>query len=1810
MGKKKFTGLEISLITFFLLLLIVTCTLIALLATGYSGLKAFSPTCPVIPLPERIDCIPDQVATKDLCVLRGCCWDPQNETQVPWCYFSKDHGYQVQGSVSETNSGFEATLIRLPSPSLFGSDIEKVLLTAEYQTGNRFRFKITDPANKDRYEVPHENVQPFKGPKASNLMYRIEVTENPFGISVIRNSNNKVLFNTSIGPLIYADQFLQLSIRVPSWNVYGVGEHIHRQYRHDFNWKTWPIFTRDAFPNGDMSNLYGAQTFFLCLEDNSGHSFGVFFMNSNAMDFALQPAPAITYRTIGGILDFYIFLGNNPEQVVQEYLSLIGLPWMPSYWNLGFHICRWNYTDLNDVKAVVERNRAAGIPYDVQYTDIDYMEDTKDFTYDKKNFAGLPEFVQDLHNHGQKYVIILDPAISVNNLTNSTPYEAYLHGEQMKVWINESDGISPLIGEVWPGTTVFPDFSNPEAVQWWVNECSNFHKTIHFDGLWIDMNEVSNFLKGSKTGCAANSLNYPPFTPKILDGVMYSKTLCMDTIQKAGKHYDVHSLYGYFMSIATDKALQTIFREKRSFLLSRSTFSGSGKFTGHWLGDNFATWNDIKWSIPGILEFGLFGYPFIGADICGFLENVSEELCRRWLQLGAFYPFSRNHNAASFAPKDPAYFGQNSLLVNSTKHYLTIRYTLLPYLYTLFYKAHAWGETVARPILHEFYSDEATWAIDRQFLWGPGLLITPVLDPGVDTVTAYIPDAVWYEYETGLKAPWRKQECQMFLPANKLGLHLRGGYIFPIQQPANTTVYSRSKPMGLIIALDENEEAAGDLFWDDGITRDTVANEKYLLCHFSVTNNVLTIAVTRKGYTDPNNLIFESIKILGLPLEPSDVKVTSNNVAQTYNLSVNYSAANKVAYITGLQLKLGEEHTISWKQTLRDIDRFDCHPEQNPSKAKCEALGCIWNTSAVHGAPYCYYPPDNGYAVDQIEYTSSGLTANLHSNHGSVRLSGLQVPLIDRLHLEVKYHENNMLQFKIYDSSKKRFEVPVPLNLPQTPASTLENRLYEVSIQNRPFGIQVRRKSTGTVIWDSQLPGFTFSDMFIQISTRLPSQFVYGFGETEHKQFRHEMNWKTWPMFARDQSPGYQFNTYGVHPFYMGLEDDGNAHGVLLLNSNGMEVKFQPTPALTYRTIGGILDFYMVLGPTPEQVVQEYTALIGRPVLPPYWGLGFQLCRYGYQDDAEISELYDKMKAANISYDVQYADIDYMERQLDFTLSPSFAKLPAVIDRLKRDGMRFVIILDPAISGNETDYPAFKRGFQQDVFIKWPNSSDIVWGKVWPYLPHIVINSSFSWDDKVKFYSAWTAFPDFFRKSTAQWWKKEIQEVYNNPTNQSQSIKFDGLWIDMNEPANFVNGAVTGCGSSELNNPIYMPDVLGKNVGLNQKTLCMESEQILPDGSPVRHYDVHNLYGWSQTKPTYDALHSITGERGIVISRSTYPSSGKWAGHWLGDNFSKWDQLYKSIIGMMEFSLFGISYTGADICGFNENTTYELCARWMQLGAFYPYSRNHNGIGFVSQDPVAFDKKFEEISRNVLSTRYTLLPYLYTLMYEAHAHGNTVVRPLLHEFTDDKETWSIQEQFLWGPALLISPALYENTTEVEAYFPDAHWYDYYTDENIGTRQQLRKLPTPLDHINLHLRGGYIIPWQLPALNTKASRKNLMGLTVALDDNGAAQGLLYWDDGTKIDAYEKGLYLLHTFNVSQNVLDIRITHQGYFDLNNLKFGEVKILGIQLNTPPSVVIFQNDASIPATHKVTYNSSSKVMHITDLHLFLGQAYSLRWN
>uniref|UniRef100_F7CQ85 P-type domain-containing protein n=1 Tax=Ornithorhynchus anatinus TaxID=9258 RepID=F7CQ85_ORNAN len=1765
---------------------------------------------------EKFDCYPDQHgASESTCQQRGCVWEPTSTPGVPFCYITKN--YYTAQNIQYSTTGITADLSRSSEPNhLPSTPISALRLVVTFHQDHLLQFKIFDP-NSRRYEVPVPvNIPHSPAGTAEAQLYDVKVKEDPFGIEIRRRSTGTVIWNSQLPGFTFNDLFLRISTRLPSRHIYGFGETEHRTFRQDLNWHTWGMFSRDQ-PPGYKLNSYGVHPYYMALEED-GHAHGVLLLNSNAMDVTLQPMPALTYRTTGGILDFFVVLGPTPELVTQQYTELIGRPAMPPYWALGFQLCRYGYQNDSEIADLYDAMVAANIPYDVQYSDIDYMERQMDFTL-SPHFAGFPALIDRMKAAGMRVVLILDPAISGNE---TKPYPAFTRGQQDDVFIQWPDGSDIAWGKVWPdypnvvvngsldwetqvelyrAHVAFPDFFRNSTATWWKREILELHtnpqephKSLKFDGLWIDMTSQPALSTVPVGGCRNNSLNHPPYMPHLTsrDRGLSSKTLCMESQQFLAdgspvRHYDVHNLYGWSQMKPTFDAVQEA-TGQRALVISRSTFPSAGRWGGHWLGDNTAAWDQLGKSIIGMMEFSLFGISYTGADICGFFKDADYEMCARWMQLGAFYPFSRNHNTIG-TKTDPVAW--NKTFEDLSRNVLITRYTLLPYLYTLMHDAHVNGSTVVRPLLHEFVEDPVSWDVFEQFLLGPAFLVSPVLK-AVSTGDPFTcPKDLWFldGTEMGSRGQWRNLSA----PLDHINLHVRGGHILPCQGPGNNTRYSRRNALGLLVALDENGQATGRLFWDDGQSIGKQHPEAHLLCHpvpTSIFQGHMEVHVLHRGFSDPNRLAFQEIKIFGLDLEPVNITVKQNGVPLSTVPITSYDPVNKVARITGLRLELGEAYRVEWSLKVSDLTKIDCYPEEHSASEKnCQQRGCLWEVihstpesqglasedssgsvfqpTSTPGVPFCYITK-NYYTAQNIQYSATGITADLTR---SAEPNHLPSTPISPLRLDVTFHHDHLLQFKISDPSSRRYEVPVPLNIPHPPARTAEAQLYDVFIKDDPFGIEIRRRSTGTVIWDSQLPGFTFNDLFLRISTRLPSRYIYGFGETEHRTFRQDLDWHTWGMFSRDQPPGYKQNSYGVHPYYMALEEDGHAHGVLLLNSNAMDVTLQPTPALTYRTTGGILDFFVVLGPTPELVTQQYTELIGRPAMPPYWALGFQLCRYGYQNDSEIAELYDQMVAAKIPYDVQYSDIDYMERQLDFTLSPHFAGFPALIDRMKTAGMRVILILDPAISGNETKpYPAFTRGQQDDVFIRWPDGSDIAWGKVWPDYPNVMVNGSLDWETQVELYRAHVAFPDFFRNSTAAWWKREILELHTNSLEPHKSLKFDGLWIDMNEPASFVNGAVGGCRNDSLNHPPYMPHLASRERGLSSKTLCMESQQFLADGSPVRHYDVHNLYGWSQMKPTYDAIQEATGQRGLVISRSTFPSAGRWGGHWLGDNTAAWDQLGKSIIGMMEFSLFGIPYTGADICGFFNDADYEMCARWMQLGAFYPFSRNHNTIGTKRQDPVAWNKTFEDLSRNVLNARYTLLPYLYTLMHDAHVTGNTVVRPLLHEFVDDKVTWDVFKQFLLGPAFLVSPVL--EPVRVAAYFPRARWYDYYSGSEVEARGQWKNLSAPLDHINLHIRGGHILPCQEPANNTHFSRQNFILLIVAPGREVVRrQGRLFWDDGQSIVYHYYYYYCLPSIFLllhnEQNHLETHIVHNQFITARNqLALGFIHIWGL---AEPSVI-----------------------------------------
>lgn len=264
----------------------------------------------------------------------------------------------------------------------------------------------------------------------------------------------------------------------------------------------------------------------------------------------------------------------------------------------------------------------------------------------------------------------------------------------------KNDSQQLLVGKVWPGTTVWPDFTHPLAQDYWYTLIQAFHDKIKFDGLWIDINEVSNFVDGSMDGCPYTEYDYPPYVPAVAGGILYSATICASARQYKGRSYNLHSTYGLQETQATFEALKKT-RGKRPFVISRSTFPGQGHFGGHWTGDNKATWHDMYRSISAILTMSISGIPMVGADICGFGTPTTYQLCLRWYQLGAFYPFSRSHNAIIVKKdQDPGAFDAKFAAI-VRKVYLT-RYSLLPYLYYLFSRSNHIGEPVARPLWYGY----------------------------------------------------------------------------------------------------------------------------------------------------------------------------------------------------------------------------------------------------------------------------------------------------------------------------------------------------------------------------------------------------------------------------------------------------------------------------------------------------------------------------------------------------------------------------------------------------------------------------------------------------------------------------------------------------------------------------------------------------------------------------------------------------------------------------------------------------------------------------------------------------------------------------------------------------------------------------------------------------------------------------------------------------------------------------------------------------------------------------------------------------
>jgi alpha-glucosidase (family GH31 glycosyl hydrolase) len=793
------------------------------------------------------------------------------------------------------------------------------------------------------------------------------------------------------------------------------------------------------------------------------------------------------------------------------------------------------------------------------------------------------------------------------------------------------------------------------------------------------------------------------------------------------------------------------------------------------------------------------------------------------------------------------------------------------------------------------------------------------------------------------------------------------------------------------------------------------------------------------------------------------------------------------------------------------------------------------------------------------------------------------------LSVDVVPYTPDIVRVTMRDMNESRWEVPNVVLL-QPDAKVTPKYNVTIGKVGMHLNLVVTRLIDHLVIFDTTgSDEIVYENQYLALSTSLPQNpNIYGLGERA-APLRLPTG-QTYTIFARDNATPFLQNVYGSHAFYMELRN-GHAHGVYLLNSNAMDVVLQEGK-LSYKVIGGILDFFFMMGPTPQTVVRQYLSIIGTTEMIPYWGLGWQQCRWGYNTLAETKAVVDQYAQNNIPLEVMWNDIDYMDAFKDFTTDPTRFPEQSMknwIDSLHANHQKYIMIIDPGIK-IEAGYPAYEQGLAQDLYIKNASGQNLV-GMVWP---------------------GFTFFPDFTNPATPDYWYSQLAAFH-------AKIPFDGIWIDMNEVANFCDGNCLVEPPIPSKTFLHSSSSSSKPTSSHFKNPKHKTSQDFDPNNPPYHvwnggnplyshtidlgaqqhlgtqYNIHTLYGHYEGMATRRAADKILGKRSLVVSRSTFAGSGRHMSHWLGDNHSTWDDLHQSIAGVITMGMFGLPHVGADICGFAGNTTKELCTRWIQLGAFYPFSRDHNAIGMISQEPYVFGPDVAKIASQSIQLKYSFMPYYYTLHFHAHIEGDPVARGLFYEFANDTLAVDNDVQMMIGSGLLVSPVLAEHSTIVNAYLPAGVWYDFYSGTKTISAGESFQLDAPIDKINLHVRGGYIIPRQKPEMTTAQSRLNPYSLLVALDSKGEAHGDLFIDDGESFNTVQKGQYSRIAFSHSSRTLQIQPGKIGYGPMQNVS--EITFLGVS-EVPSAVTV--NGFTL-SKNLWTFSNSAKRLSLHGLNLNL---------
>lgn len=610
------------------------------------------------------------------------------------------------------------------------------------------------------------------------------------------------------------------------------------------------------------------------------------------------------------------------------------------------------------------------------------------------------------------------------------------------------------------------------------------------------------------------------------------------------------------------------------------------------------------------------------------------------------------------------------------------------------------------------------------------------------------------------------------------------------------------------------------------------------------------------------------------------------------------------------------------------------------------------------------------------------------------------------------------------------------------------------------------------------------------LAKKIDKEAVYlGFGERMgqlDRRSRRLTNWTQDPTWGHGR--GHD-NLYQAQPVFM-VQKPGLAWGLYLNCTwfSQFDVGADHARQLQLITHGGELEYYLLYGPTPAQVVDSLTRLTGRPALPPLWALGYHQSRWSYMDEAEFRKLAQEFRQREIPLDVLHFDIDYMRGYRDFTWDPKrFPDPKTLLSELREQGIRAVTIVDPGVKYDLGEgYGVADEGVAHKHFVKNADGT---------------LFSGYCWPDAA-------LFPDFTKAETREWWGNQHPALLD--------MGVAGIWNDMNEPAIFERPFSEGSSPQK-------PIPLGTPHGTQEERTV--------------HAEVHNLYGYLMGKATYEGLKRLRpNERPWLLTRSAFVGSQTYSAAWMGDNNSWWEHLEGSLPQLMSMGLSGAAHVGVDIGGFFDNATEELYMRWIELGTFYPFMRTHTSAGTRRQEPWALGETVETVARKAIELRYRLLPYLYTLAHEAHRSGAPIFRPLSFDFPDDVDTYHLNTQVMVGPHLMVAPIVTPGTHHRMVYLPDGRWYDFYTGQKLqGNRHMV--VHAPPGRIPVFVRAGAV----LPLGNVRQSTNDpLTEITLNIyPDFFASRWTLIEDDGISF-GYERGEIAETTISVESSGGKTRVT----------------------------------------------------------------------